>query len=217
MDFEEIKEQWEELENWKKLLVVVFFSGIIIYIGYTFLIEEKLSKVKILESEISKLEKDINYLKRYATEEKIKKLNEKIKSIQTQISQKEKELNLYKKYIPDKPFTEKILVDISKIASKSGMQLESFDIKGKNIVYAIYKKDINRVIFKNNLSNNENGVKLNRVNFEIKSSGSIKSLYRFIKFLARTKRIILLDEISIKKIKGNLAFDIKFSSYYMED
>lgn len=214
MDFEELKEQWEELENWKKLLITIFFSGVIIYIGYMFFLKAKLTQKEILEREVNKLQSDINYLKKYTKAENVKKLNEKIKSIQTKISQKEKEL---KKYIPNKPFTEKILIRVSKIADKSGIELESFSIKEKGIVYAVYKKDINRVIFKDKPSKKETGIKLNKLGFELKSTGSIESLYKFLKNLINTKRIVILDKVNISKIKGNLVFNIKFSSYYIED
>ena len=217
MDLEELKEQWEELENWKKLLIAIFFSGIIIYVGYVFFLEAKLAQMENLEREVSKLQSDTNYLKKYAKAEKLKKLNEKIKSIQAKISQKEKELKKYKKYIPDRPFTEKILVRVSKIADKSGIELESFSIKEKSIVYAVYRKDINRVIFKDKLSKKETGVKLNKLSFEIKSTGSMESFYKFLRNLINTKRIVILDRVNIAKIKGNLVFNIKFSSYYMEE
>jgi Tfp pilus assembly protein PilO len=217
VELEELKEQWEELETWKKFLITIFFSGIIVYIVYTFLLEEKISQVENLEGEVSKLRSDITYLKKYAKPEKLKKLNEKIISIQEKISQKEKELEKYKKYIPEKPFADKILIRVSQIANKAGIDLESFSIKEKKVVYAVYRKDLNRVIFKNSISNNETGIRLNKLSFEMKSAGTMKSLYSFLKKLTNTKRILILDKVDISKGKENLIFNIKFSSYYMED
>jgi len=217
VDFEEIKEQWEELEVWKKVLITLFFSGVIVYIGYMFLIEPKLIQKATLEKEVKKLQNDINYLKKFATKEKLQKLNEKISSIKEQISKKEKELEVYKKYIPERAYTEKLLIYVSKISDKAGINLESFSVKGKNVVYAVYKKDLNRVVFKKKLSKGESGIKLNKMTFETKASGSIKSLYKFLNYLTKTKRIIIVDKVNISKSKGNLLFDIVFSSYYMED
>ncbi len=217
MNFEELKEQWEELETWKKLLITLFFSGIIIYIGYMFLLEPKINQKKSLENEVSKLQKDVNYLKKYATQEKLNMLNNQIKSIREKISQKEQELESYKKYIPNKPFTEQVLVRVSKISERSNLDLETFSVRERKTIYAVYKKDLNRVIFKDKLNKGETGVKLSRVSFEVKSKGSMKNLYKFIKFLTDTKRIIIVDRVDISKGKGNLSFNIKFSSYYMED
>lgn len=217
MDFEELKEQWEELETGKKVLITVFFSGIFVYIIYMFILEPKISQRDNLIQEVENLKREISYLKGYRKTNKLKKLNYQIKSIQGKISQKAKELEKYKKFIPKKPLTDNILISISKMASLAGLSLEKFSIKNKSIVYAVYKKDLNRVVFKNNLPNGNNGIRLSKITFEVNSTGSMKSLYDFVKYLSSSKRLLIVDNINISKIKGNLTFDIVFSSYYMED
>ena len=71
MNFEELKLQWFALENWKKFIIVLFFTGIIIYLIYMFKLEPILSEKEKLSKEVSQLKSQVSYLKRRAIPEKI--------------------------------------------------------------------------------------------------------------------------------------------------
>ena len=147
MNFDDLKQQWQDLEEWKKLLIVIVFSGVFVYIIYIFKIEPTLQEKAVLQNEVQDLKNKVSYLKKRFNKQQIKKLEEQIRDIDKKMKEKQIELNKLKTIIPDKANLDKFLSIVTSNIQESNLILDKFSVKKEESVIARYDKAKGKVIF----------------------------------------------------------------------
>ncbi|RMA96104.1 hypothetical protein [Hydrogenothermus marinus] len=221
MNLEDLKAQWQELENWKKILIVVILTGGILYLIYSFKIEPLTTEKQKLEEEISGLKNQIELLKKRFNKNQIAKLEKKLKEINKEKKEKEEEIKKLKQIIPDKPDLGNTLKTITSNIENTNLNLIELNKKPEKTVLIVYDEKADRVDFKQLRKNNRErlknskGILLGELNFEIKLEGNIKDLKRYINNLYNSKRLISIKSLTIDIKEKGTQFKLIVSSYYI--
>lgn len=221
MNLEDLKAQWQELENWKKILIVVILTGGILYLIYSFKIEPLTSEKQKLQEEVYGLKNQVELLKRRFNKNQIAKLEKKLKEINKEKKEKEEEIERLKQIIPDKPDLGSALQTITSNIENTNLNLIELNKKPEKTVLIVYDEKADRVDFKQLRKNNRErlknikGILLGELNFEIKLEGNIKDLKRYINNLYNSKRLISIKSLTIDSKEKGTQFKLVVSSYYI--
>ncbi|WP_457643738.1 hypothetical protein [Persephonella sp.] len=92
MNLESLREQWEGLPEWQKILFIGLLTVLIMYGIYTLVIEPKQLEKERLTTEVKNLQAQVDRLKRFARPEIRKKLEDKLAAIKAEIADLNKQL-----------------------------------------------------------------------------------------------------------------------------
>ncbi len=229
MDFDILKAQWEELAVWKKLLIVIGLSLGIAYLVYMFIISEKINEIENLKNEIENLNMEFANVKRNATPERRRKLQQELENEKEKTELLKAELeNVRSKFLP-RDDAQTTLVFITEEVRKNNLILNRFVIKGINDVYLRYNpatKKIEYITNSNQSTNNNNKgnslipqkpnfeknkqpqkqnitdmptVHLKRVDMSINIIGSTSDIVKFIKNVSYANNYVRIESISLSK------------------
>ncbi len=218
MDMENIKGQWAELPEWKKLLVVVLVSIAVGYLFYTFIISEKIIERDSLKREVQNLQREVTRLKR-ASDPRIKKrLTKKLKELEQEISMLNQKMEYLSKIIPESENPQLLLKFLSEGVKNSGLILDKFEISKPENASISFKND-KLVIKKTKKSTRakKDEISLKRVTISLDLYGDLSSLYNFIKFVGKSKRYIRIDNVRINKSEAGLKARVQLSTFYLPD
>ncbi|WP_297456558.1 hypothetical protein [Persephonella sp.] len=217
-----IKEQWEELPEWQKILLVGILTVLVLYGIYVLYIEPKQVEEKRLKEEVNNLQIQVDRLKRFARPEIRKKLEDKLAQVKAEIHSLNKQLQEIKSVIPTEEQTQEILRFISDAAMRSDMAMNEFKVSNPEEVYMRYNKSRDRVeiVTDKAKKKDKSFIKINRVKVQLDmNSRNIASLIMFLRRLGQSNRFFSLDNISIEKATGKQfnAYKIKVvvSTYFM--
>ncbi len=223
MNFDELKLQWLALESWKKLVIILVFTGAIIYLIYMFKLEPILLEKEKLSKEVSQLKSEISYLKKRATPGKIIEIENKIKEIHKDIETKKSELKILKTIIPDKAEVDKILKFIASNIYTSNLTLDKFNISKEETVYVSFNKENKTLSIRSSKrkkakrQKRENEVQLKRLTVNIQATGSPRKLLKYIKNLSKSKRLLIIDDVKLKTQKEGVKIDMNISTFYSQE
>ncbi len=222
MNIEALKEQWEGLPEWQKILLTALITVLIMYGIYVLIIEPKKTEKEQLKSEVDNLQVQVDRLKRFARPEIRKKLEDKLASIQAEVQNLNRELEKIKSVVPTEEKTQEILRFISDSAFKSNVVMNRFKVSPPEEIYMRYNKtkDQLEVITGEQKKKDKSFIKIKRVKITLDlNSRTVGDLVDFLRKLGKSDRFFRLDRLSIEKVKkkkGRL-FNIKLtvSTYYM--
>ncbi len=213
---ENIKEQWAELPEWKKLLVVGLVSLAIGYLFYAFVISEKIIERDKLNREVQNLQREVERLKR-ASDPRIKKrLTRKLKELEQEISMLNQKMEYLSRIIPESENPQLLLKFLSEGVKKSGLILDKFEISKPENALISYKD--NKLVIKKTKKNSKtrkDEISLKRVTINLNLYGDLTSLYNFIKFVGKSKRYIRIDNVRLKKSESGLRIGVQLSTFYL--
>jgi Tfp pilus assembly protein PilO len=138
LNLDDLKLQWQALEGWKKLAVIIIFTGAIIYLIYMFKLEPLMVEKEKLGQDVQQLKNEISFLKKHAVPQKIIEIQKKIEQINNEIKSKQLELENLKTIIPDKAEIDKILNFVTYNVSASNLILNKFNVSKEETVYLSY-------------------------------------------------------------------------------
>lgn len=210
MSLDDIKLQWQQLEDWKKLIITLFFSGVLAFLGYKFYLEQILEEKSKVEGEVSKLKNELAFLNRYENPILMKKLEGQIEKLKKQIDEENKKLKLLEKKLPTKPEKERIVAEIYSLADQTNLILNSIRINNPRRVYAILSN--NSVRF--STSKQKGAIPLYKLPISTSITGTYYSLLAFFYKLAEEPRIYTVDKVSVRYKGSLLDIDLQLSSYY---
>ncbi len=143
---ENIKTQWDELSEWKKLLVVSLISLAVGYIIYTFIISDKIIERDSLNREVQNLQREVLRLKR-ASDPRIKKrLTRKLKELEQEINMLNQKMEYLSRIIPESENPQLLLKFLAEGVKKSGLILDKFEISRPENASISYKN--NKLVIK---------------------------------------------------------------------
>ncbi|WP_029520003.1 hypothetical protein [Persephonella sp. IF05-L8] len=217
-----IKEQWEGLPEWQKILLVGVFTALALYGIYVLYIEPKKMEEKRLEEEVNNLQTQVDRLKRFARPEIRKKLEDKLAEVKAEIQSLNKQLEEIKSVIPTEEQAQEILRFISEAANRSNMSMNEFKVSNPEEVYMRYNKSKDKVeiVTAKTKKKDKSFIKINRVRVQLDmSSRNLSNLLIFLRRLGKSDRFFSLDNVYIEKVKGKElnTFKIKVivSTYFM--
>ncbi|WP_457642855.1 hypothetical protein [Persephonella sp.] len=224
MNLESLKEQWESLAEWQRILFVALFTVLIMYGIYTLVIDPKQMEKEKLSAEVENLQIQVDRLKRFARPEIRKKLEEKLAAVNEEIKSLNRELEDIKSVVPTEEKTQEILRFIADSAIRSNVALNNFKVSPPEQIYMRYNrsKDTLEVVTDKQKQKDKSFIKLNRVKINLDmNSRNVGEIVAFLRRLGKSDRFFRLDKLSIEKVKGKKnipgMFNIKvtISTYYM--
>ena len=234
MSTEALKEQWVELPSWQKILLILIFAAIIMYGIFFLYIQPKYMEISKVEKEVNNLEKEVTFLKKIATPENIKKLNQeyaKVKKTNQELREKLKEI---KKIIPEESKINKILSFISTSAETNNITLNQFKVSKVKKVVAYYDSKNDKIVIKDDKGKPKpqkskkrknkkakqkepKGIKLNQVQMAADFNGNIPGFVKFLADVSKSERYISIDNILVKKGKNDLNIKLNLSTFYSRE
>jgi len=222
LNLESLKEQWEGLPEWQRILFVVFITALIMYAIYTFAIEPKQIEREKLLSEVKILETQVERLKKFARPEIQKKLEEKLAYIKAEIDDLNRQLEEIKTVIPTEEKTQEILRFIADSAIKSNVVLNNFRVSSPEKILMRYNKskDMLEVVTDKKKTKDKSFVKLNRVKIDLDmNSRNMGGIISLLNRIGKSERFFRIDKLTIQKKKGKntsiFNMKITISTYYM--
>ena len=217
-----IKEQWEGLPEWQKILLVGILTVLVLYGIYVLYIDPKQMEEKRLKEEVNNLQIQVDRLKRFARPEIRKKLEDKLAQVKAEIHSLNRQLQEIKSVIPTEEQTQEILRFISDAAMRSNMAMNEFRVSNPEEVYMRYNKSRDKVeiVTEKKKKKDKSFIKINRVRVQLDmNSRNIASLIMFLRRLGQSNRFFSLDHVYIEKAVGKQlnAYKIKVtvSTYFM--
>ena len=226
MDLTNTKEQWENIPEWQKTLLLIALTGGVLYLIFIILIFPKDDEYKTLNKEVQNLEKELELLKSSTNPQIQLVLEKKLQQAKADIKNIENKLEVMKKIIPPEPNLDDILNVVSFSAKKSMLTLNSFKIEKEEDVILYYNKNTNKLEVFNPTPNKdkkeeqeipENAIKLKKINITVNVSGNFNSIKNFLDEMAKSERFISAENISIKKEGGMLNSVVKLAVYYLPE
>jgi len=222
LNIEALKEQWEGLPEWQKILLTALITLLVMYGIYTLIIDPKKVEKEQLKSEVDNLQVQVDRLKRFARPEIRKKLEDKLASIQAEVQNLNRELEKIKSVVPTEEKTQEILRFISDSALKSNVIMNKFHVSPPEEIYMRYNKTKDRleVVTGKQKKKDKSFIKINRVKITLDmNSRTVGDVVDFLRKLGKSDRFFRLDRLSIEKVKKKKGrtFSIKLtvSTYYM--
>ncbi|MBK3332150.1 hypothetical protein GWK41_03590 [Persephonella atlantica] len=222
MNIEALKEQWEGLPEWQKVLLTALLTVLIMYGIYTLIIDPKKVEEQQLKSEVENLQVQVDRLKRFARPEIRKKLEDKLASIQGEVQSLNKELERIKSVVPTEEKTQEILRFLSDSAINSNIIMNRFKVSPPEEIYMRYNKTKDRleIVTGKQKKKDKSFIKINRIKISLDlNSRTVGNVVDFLRKLGKSDRFFRLDRLSIEKIKKKRGriFNIKLtvSTYYM--
>ncbi|SNZ04108.1 hypothetical protein SAMN06265182_0555 [Persephonella hydrogeniphila] len=222
MNLESLKEQWEGLPEWQKVLLIGLITVLIMYGIYALIIDPKKIEEKRLTDEVKNLQVQVDRLKRFARPEIRKKLEDKLLAIKAEISNLNKQLEEIKTVVPTEEKTQDILRFIADSAIKSNVALNSFQVSPPEQIYMRYNrsKDTIEIVTVKKKKMDKSFIKINRIKINLDmNSRTVGEVVAFLRQLGTSDRFFRMDKLSIEKKKGKRlnTFNIKItiSTYFM--
>ncbi len=223
----DLKQQWAEIPEWQKF-VLIFAAGFFILYGiYFMLIQPKKENIRKLSQEVDTLERQVNTLKRYTSPAYIKRLENEISSIQKEIAQLKDELKDVEKIIPTDKNLDQILSYISFSANRSKLVLEKFKVSDEKTVWVSYNEKTKNLKFKKHKTEQQTEtkqskpitkeVRMKQINIDILLKGDVKKLKNFLVGLSKSERYIAVDNIHLVKGEESLSSEIKLKTLYLPE
>ncbi|WP_457623929.1 type 4a pilus biogenesis protein PilO [Persephonella sp.] len=223
MNLESLREQWEGLPEWQKILFIGLLTVLIMYGIYTLVIEPKQLEKERLTTEVKNLQAQVDRLKRFARPEIRKKLEDKLAAIKAEIADLNKQLEEIKSIVPTEEKTQDILRFIADSAIKSNVALNTFKVSPPEQIYMRYNRSKDRLeVVTDKQKKDKSFIKINRIKINLDmSSRNVGELVAFLKRLGKSDRFFRMDKLSIEKIKpkgkqpGVFNIKITISTYFM--
>lgn len=225
----DIKQQWEATPTWQKIFLIFTFSGALAYFIFNFFLSPKIEEYSNLEKEVQDLESKLEALKLIANPEKKSLYEKKIESLKKEMEEANRQLETLSKIIPPKPMVEDILKVITSYANLDNIVINSFKLEKEEEVFLFYDKDSNslKTIPKEEPKEKDNknqqqipkeAILVKKVYINTNVSGSFDQLKKFLNDISNSKRLIIVDNITVKKESFNsLNFNINFITYYIPE
>jgi len=155
MDFEILKAQWEDLADWKKLLIVLAISGVLAYLVYLLILTDKIKEKKRLEEELSKKNTELEIIMKNASPQKRAELMAELERQKLETEQLERKLAEVRAKFKPRDDIKRTINFITSIANKQGVIIENINILAQEDVYLQYNPALDRVeaVVKNTSSN----------------------------------------------------------------
>ncbi len=222
LNLEELKLQWEALENWKKVLILLGFSIGLVYLIYIFKLQDILAQKAKLENDIQNLSREIKILKRTTRPEKMIQIKNQISKLKSEINQREKELNNLKNIIPQEANIDNLLQFIAENVYKSNLSLDKFKVVKTEKVYVSYNPSTKKLQIRPAKKRNShtekrkknNEITLYRLIINVKLSGSPKNLVKYVKNISQSKQFLMIDDIDLQKTSTGIKTDMNLSTFY---
>jgi len=222
LNIEALKEQWEGLPEWQKVLLTALITLLIMYGIYVLVIDPKKIEKEQLKSEVDNLQVQVDRLKRFARPEIRKKLEDKLASVQAEVQNLNRELEKIKSVVPTEERTQEILRFIADSALKSNMVMNRFKVSPPEEIYMRYNKTKDRLeeITGKQKEKDKSFIKINRVKITLDlNSRTVGNVVDFLRKLGKSDRFFRLDKLSIEKVKkkkgGTFSIKLIVSTYYM--
>ena len=140
-----MKAQWEELEEWKKLLIVILLALGIAYLVYMFILSPKMEELDKLKKEREQLNNELTMIKQNATEEKRKELENKLTNIRKENAILKAKLEEVKDKFKPRDNIQNTLVFISDVVKRNGLILNSFTVNSVDDLYLRYNPETDKI------------------------------------------------------------------------
>lgn len=222
MNLESLKEQWEGLPEWQKVLLTGLITVLIMYGVYALIIDPKKIEEKRLTDEVKNLQVQVDRLKRFARPEIRKKLEDRLLAIKAEIANLNKQLEEIKTVVPTEEKTQDILRFIADSAIKSNIALNNFSVSPPEQIYMRYNrsKDTIEIVTVKKKKMDKSFIKINRIKINLDmNSRTVGEIVAFLRQLGTSDRFFRMDRLSIEKKKGKRlnTFNIKItiSTYFM--
>ncbi|WP_457625822.1 hypothetical protein [Persephonella sp.] len=222
MNLESLKEQWEGLPEWQKVLLTGLITVLIMYGVYALIIDPKKIEEKRLTDEVKNLQVQVDRLKRFARPEIRKKLEDRLLAIKAEIANLNKQLEEIKTVVPTEEKTQDILRFIADSAIKSNIALNNFSVSPPEQIYMRYNrsKDTIEIVTVKKKKMDKSFIKINRIKINLDmNSRTVGEIVAFLRQLGTSDRFFRMDRLSIEKKRGKRlnTFNIKItiSTYFM--
>ncbi len=210
----------------KDILSICNFWSVCLFL-ICFFISPKSEEYENLKNEVESLETNLNSLKVIADQNKEKLYEVKISNLRAEIDKNNKKLESLSRIIPSKPMTEEILKIITGYANLDRLIVNTFKIEKEEEVYLYYEKDSDslKTISKQDQSKKElkqqipkDAILVKKIYLSSNFSGDINKIKNFLNNLSKSERLIIAENVVIKKESGNLLnFNISFVTYYLPE
>jgi len=229
---EDLKQQWIDIPEWQKLVILAAAGFFILYGIFFMFIQPKQESVNKLSKEVNILETEVNRLKKYATPENLRNLDKDIVKIQSEINQLKDELKILEKIIPEGTNVNQILSYVSLASLNSKMILDSFKVSKAKTVIVSYDENNDMLKIQEPSKNNKKQKKLKKkttkkqkqqkirmkqIDIDIDLKGNIRNLKDFLVILSKSKRYISVNSMHIVKGKDALNSKIKLNTLYLPE
>jgi len=217
---DDLKQQWENLPQWQKLLVIFGFSFALIYLIYILFLSEKLDEKNKLAEEVGNLSSEVETLENSIKPENKIRLQKQLQQIKKEIEELNNKLAVLEKKIPSKPETDEILDIIYKDSKQAKLTLSNFKIEKEEDVYISYNQETKKVDFfvptDKNKNPPQNSIKLKKqvINTSF-ATDDMSNLSKFINILSKEERFISIENMEIKKEGQGLKINLSISTYYL--
>jgi len=145
MDFEILKAQWEELEDWKKLLIVLLISGILAYLVYFFILSEKIKEKERLQNELKQKEAEFEVIKRNASPERKTQLLQELEKEKAETEELKQKLEEVRARFKPRDDIKRTINFVTRIAKKNGVVIENINVLSTEDIYLRYNPNTDRV------------------------------------------------------------------------
>ncbi len=233
MSVEDLKQQWADIPEWQKLVLIIAAGFFVLYGIYFMFVQPKQETITKIQKEVNILESEVNRLKKFATPENLRKLDNDIVNIQNEVAKLKEELKEIEKIIPSGTNINEVLAYVSMSAMNSKMILDSFKVyKEKHVVVSYDEKnDILKIQEPQKVKTAKKGKKkkkkkkkkheqklhMKQIQIEISLKGNVKNLKAFLTNLSKSKRYIAVDKLHLVKGKDNLSSKIKLNTLYLPE
>lgn len=216
MDISELKEQWQQLPIWQKILLTVLISVIVSYLLFTLIVSPAEEELKSLEQEVEKLRSEREILSRTENKSLELSINKKLEEIKSITEKNLEELKNLEKAIPPKPKIESLLAFLSSAISASNIELSSFKVEKEEDIYLQYDKASDSLKFFKPDDKNmpKDAVHLKKISVQVLSKGKTTGLFSLLEILSKSDRLINIEKLEIKKEATKLIYSITLSVYF---
>jgi len=145
MDLEILKAQWEDLEDWKKLIIVLFISAILGYLVYMFILSGKIDEKKRLESELESKMIEFEVIKKNASPERRAELIQELESEKIETEHLKRKLEEVKAKFKPRDDINRTISFLTAVANKNGVVIENIKVISTEDVYLKYNPITDKV------------------------------------------------------------------------
>ena len=208
-----MKAQWEELEEWKKLLIVILLSLGIAYLIYMFILSPKMEELDKLKKEREQLNNELTMIKRNATEEKRRELEKKLTDIRKENAVLKAKLEEVKEKFKPRDNIQNTLVFISNVVKKNRLILDSFTVNSIDDLHLRYNPETDKIEYITKSSKKvgtleEAGSLISKVKTRLKPSSpkerKKKEAKRNEKKVGGVEKVPLENTVHLKRISVSL-------------
>jgi len=128
MDLEILKAQWEDLEDWKKLFIVLVISAGLGFLVYMFILSSKIEEKKRLEAELNKKMMEFEVIKRNASPERRAELIQELERVKLETEALKRQLEEVKAKFKPRDDINRTINFITAVANKNGVVIENIKV-----------------------------------------------------------------------------------------